>query len=429
MESQKAEADAIVVGSGPGGATVARDLTKFGKRVVILERGDNKPIKGTFKQFAKGCFTPGKSLLITQQALGMVRGLTTGGSSICYCGSAFKPLVNMLQSYSINISREVSEIYDELPTAPLSDELMPPAGQMFLKSARELGYDCHKMKKFIYQDKCRVGCELCSYGCPYDAKWNARFFINDALKDGAEIVNGAKVNKVIIENGKAIGVEYSHKRKVHRIFAEKIVISAGGIGSPIILRKSGIQEVGYDFFFDPIWFIMGKVGGLNEGRGIPMSAVIHLEKDGIVITDFNMPRIIKILFDLEVFKLKKTFSYSDILPIMVKVRDDLGGKITKRGLLSKKLNDNDWEKLNKGAQISKRILENLGATQIYKTWLLAAHPGGTVKIGEHLDENLQTKFRDLYVCDASVFPEKLGVPPTSTILALGKRLAKYLVEK
>jgi len=114
---------------------------------------------------------------------------------------------------------------------------------------------------------------------------------------------------------------------------------------------------------------------------------------------------------------------------MVKVRDDLGGKITKRGFLSKKLTDNDWEKLNKGAQISKRILENLGATEIYKTWLLAAHPGGTVKIGEHLDENLQTKFRDLYVCDASVFPEKLGVPPTSTILALGKRLAKHLVEE
>ncbi|MEW6674063.1 MAG: GMC family oxidoreductase [Thermodesulfobacteriota bacterium] len=428
MKSPKGETDVIVVGSGPGGATVARDLTKSGKKVVILERGDNKPVKGTFKQFANGCFVPGRSLLITQQALGMVRGLTTGGSSIYYCGCEFKPLVTMLKSYNIDIAQEVSEIYDELPTAPLSDELMPPAGQMFLKSARELGYDCHKMNKFIYQEKCRASCELCSYGCPYDAKWNARFFVNEALKDGAEMVNGAKVDKVIIENGKAIGVEYKHVRKVHRLFAEKTVIAAGGIGSPLILRKSGIQGVGYDFFFDPIWFILGKVKALNEGRGIPMSAVVHLEKDGIVITDFNMPHLIKTLFDLEVFQLKKVFSYQNILPIMVKVRDDLGGKITKRGFLSKKLTDNDWEKLKKGAQISKRILENLGATEIYKTWLLAAHPGGTVKIGDHLDENLQTKYRDLYVCDASVFPEKLGVPPTSTILALGKRLARHLVE-
>jgi choline dehydrogenase-like flavoprotein len=33
------EADVVVVGSGPGGATVARDLTKGGKKVIICEAG------------------------------------------------------------------------------------------------------------------------------------------------------------------------------------------------------------------------------------------------------------------------------------------------------------------------------------------------------------------------------------------------------
>ena len=58
---------------------------------------------------------------------------------------------------------------------------------------------------------------------------------------------------------------------------------------------------------------------------------------------------------------------------------------------------------------------------------LAAHPGGTVKVGELLDSDLKTKqYDNLYVCDCSVIPKPWGLPPTYTILALGKRLGKYL---
>ena len=65
--------------------------------------------------------------MITQQLLGMVRGLTTGGSSIFYCGTAFKPQVDKLKTYNVDISDEVSELKDEVPMAPLFDDLMPQA--------------------------------------------------------------------------------------------------------------------------------------------------------------------------------------------------------------------------------------------------------------------------------------------------------------
>jgi len=427
MKPFKTDFDAIVVGSGPGGATVARDLSLNGKKVLILEWGDYKPVKGTFGQVLPWAFIPGKGMLLTSQALGVVRAITTGGSSMIYCGTAFDPPVDMLKNYGVDISAEADLVRKDVPIAPLSDELLAAGPRRFLESALDLGYDAHKLNKFIHQNKCRTKCQRCMYGCPYSAKWSARLFIDEALENGARMINYAKVEKVLIENRKAVGVEYRHKKETFRAYAPKVVIAAGGIGSPMILRKSGIRGAGYDFFFDPLVFVYGRIKGLGNGKAIPMSAGIHFPEDGIVMTDFHQPRMMKIMFDLEVFKFKQAFSYADVLPIMIKVKDDLDGELTSRGWVKKSLTRNDRLKLDKGAEHAKRILYNAGATEVYKSWMFAAHPGGTVKIGECLDTDLKTRFDNLYVCDCSVIPQEWGLPPTWTILALGKRLAKHLM--
>ncbi len=427
MTAPEKNYDALVVGSGPGGATVARELSMKGKKVLILEWGDNEPVHGNLLQTIPRGMTPGRSMLITGQCLGMIRGITTGGSSLLYCGTAFEPPVDMLKTYGVDISEDVEEIRRQVPMEPLSDELMSPAGQVFHKSANELGYDCKKLNKFIYQYRCRADCVKCMYGCPYGAKWNARNFVDDALKYGATLVNRAKVSRVIIEGQTAVGVEYKYKSELISVFAPKVIIAAGGIGSPIILKNSGIHDVGKDFFFDPLIYVMGKVPGVKSGRGIPMSAGIHMPEEGIVMTDFNLPHLMKIAFDLEVFRFGKAFSYSDVVPIMIKVKDGLGGQIKDNGWVWKTLSKADKKKLDKGAGHAKKILENAGAQKTYRSWVLAAHPGGTIKLGEHLDTNLQTRFENLYVCDCSVIPEAWGLPPTFSLLALGKRLGKHLL--
>ena len=45
----------------------------------------------------------------------------------------------------------------------------------------------------------------------------------------------------------------------------------------------------------------------------------------------------------------------------------------------------------------------------------------------HVDADLKTRFDNLYVCDCSVIPEEWGLPPTMTLLGLGKRLAGHLL--
>ncbi len=427
MNSVNQMFDAVIAGSGPGGASVARELAKNGKKVLILEWGDHEPVRGTFLQAFPQLFMPGKSLFITGQLLGMVRGITTGGSSLFYCATAFDPPLEMLKSYGVDISSEVEEVRDEIPIAPLSDELMSPAGTLFLNSALDLGYDARKLNKFIFQDRCPKDCNRCMFGCPHGAKWSARNFVEEALANGAEVINFAKVNRVIIENQRAIGLRYTHKGRSFDVYAPTVVIAAGGIGSPLILRKSGFNDVGRDFFFDPLWLVYGTVKDSGSGKGVQMCAGVHFEDEGIIMTDFNLDPKVKAILDSQVFRFDQLNNFANVVPIMIKVRDGLGGRIADSGWVWKSLKASDKRKLYFGRKHARRILGNMGAQNVYTSWLMASHPGGSVKIGEHLNAHLQTRVNNLYVCDCSVIPEELGLPPTLTLLSLGKRLAKHLL--
>lgn len=419
--------DVIVVGSGPGGATVARESVKLGKKVLILEWGPNPVLSNSFSQFFKYLLRPGKSLLISNGFLGMVRGILTGGSSTFYYGTCFDVPQEMFAAYGIDLRAEVQETLAELPIAPLREEMMTPMANRLMESAQDLGYQWNKLNKFMFQDRWRPEYPFGYYGDANQVKWTARNYIEDAVSRGASLVNQAKVTKVIIEDGVAVGVEFiDSSRRAQVVKADKVVLAAGGIGSAVILRKSGIKESGYDFFFDPLISVCGTVKDLQAGNEIPMSGGIHFPEDGYVMTDMSLPPLMHLLFSAEVLRLGHLFDQSRTLRIMVKIKDGLGGKITNRGGIRKKLSPQDKEKLKSGYGRAKEILINAGAKNIYKTWYFAAHPGGTVKIGDLVDSDLQTSYKNLYVCDCSVIPKPWGLPPTLSIICLGKRLAKHL---
>ena len=54
------------------------------------------------------------------------------------------------------------------------------------------------------------------------------------------VITDALVDKVLVEDGRAVGLRYRRGDSVHDIRAARVVISAGAIGSPAILLRSGI---------------------------------------------------------------------------------------------------------------------------------------------------------------------------------------------
>lgn len=427
MDSSIQEKDVIVVGSGPGGATVAKELSLRNRKVLILEWGDNDPLNGRFGQGARTLLIPGRSMLFTRQMLALVRGITTGGSTIHYYATSFPVPFDMLKSYGIDISEEVKELREELPVATLKDEMVGPMSRRLMDSAQDLGYSWKKLDKFMYQDKWRPNYRFGHYGDPHRVKWSARMYVEEAVANGAALVNRAKVSKVLLEGKKAVGVEFKKGGKKHQAFAPTIVISAGGIGSPVILRESGIKRAGYDFFFDPLIGVRGTVTDIDVPTSeIPMTAGVHIEDEGYMMTDMAHPFATNAIFAAGVFRFHKMFPRSKTLQIMVKAKDELCGKLTDHGGVRKLLDNKEKKKLRNGFERAKKILKNAGAKDIFRTQYLAAHPGGTVKVGDLVDSNLMTPYDNLYVCDCSVIPEAWGMPPTTTIIGLGKRLAKHL---
>jgi len=418
--------DVIVIGSGPGGATVADQLSRQGRKVLILEWGSAAAIKGTVQQSSGIALVPGRGLFFTPELLALVCGITLGGSSVLSYATAFEPDYAIFERYGIDLKPEIELLKHELPIAPLSDSLVGPSAQRIKASAIDLGYPWNKLPKMVHQENCRTNCDKCTMGCPYTAKWTSREFIDQACLNGSILLTGARVTNLIVNENRVTGVRFSMQGSIQQASAPLVVLSAGGIGTPLILRQSGITNAGYDFFFDPLVVVAGTVDDLDDGREFPMAAGFYDPAEGFVLTDLIWPNWIRGIFTLRVGRVDRLAGHRKMISIMIKVKDDLGGSLTHKGWANKRLTANDSTRLSRGTQVARKILLHAGARNIYSTGITAVHPGGTAKIGDVVDSNLKTRYDNLYVCDCSVIPDSWGLPPTQTIIALARRLARHL---
>lgn len=419
------EYDAIVAGSGPGGASVARELARRGQRVLILEQGSAAPLTGTLGQMTRMAAIPGRGAFVHRDASLLVQGVTAGGSSAVNFATAADPPAAMFAAHGIDLSAELRALRAELPIGPLPDNLVGPMATRIMAGARSLGLEWHKLDKMIRPALCRSGCWRCAYGCPFGAKWSARDLLDEACRLGATLQDQATVLRAVLDNGRAVGVDYLRGGERRRALARNVIFAGGGIGSPRLLHASGLGPRESAFFSDPVVAVMGSVDEMAGGAEVPMAAGMRLDTDGISLADLTLPKPMYQGFAAQVGRFDRLLAHGSTLSLMVKIRDEIGGSVGPRWA-DKTLQAADRAKLARGVAIAREVLAACGAKHVFKTWHFAAHPGGSVRIGDGVDSDLRTRAPGLYVCDASVIPQAWGLPPTLTLLALGKRLGTCL---
>ncbi len=391
----------VVVGSGAGGATVARELSKKGLTVTLIEKGPYTKTENAYKHYENA--DVGVELLKTS---------CIGGTTLVTAGNAVRTCQKFLNTLGIDLENEFRDIEMELEVSTLPDSHFGKGTRIIMEKAESMGFNTQKMPKFIDPETCKP-CGKCALGCSRNSKWTSLEYVKDAKKYGAEIIENTLITGLIVKNGEIKGV----KSKDKEFLADTVVLSAGGIETPRILRKEGINA-GNNLFVDTFVTVGGVLKNIRFNNEVQMNALIQL--DDLILS----PHYSGILHD----KLQKyQAEQGDILGMMVKIADEPSGKV-REDRIEKYSTSNDVGLLTEGSAVAGAILKESGVDPktLTSTPARGAHPGGTAAIGDVVDKNLETEISRLFVADASVFPCAPGAPPVLTIMALARRLGRYL---
>ena len=400
----------IIVGTGAGGGIIAYELAKNDVPVTIIEKGPYIKSGEAFKYYDK--YSEDVDLLTTT---------CIGGASIVSMSNMVRALDEELLEFDVDLTEDYEYVEELVGVHQLDDSHIGKGSQAFLDAGRKLGLKTMKMPKAIREKDC-IQCGKCAFGCPADAKWSGKDFVDDAVEAGAELICDAEVIKVITENGNACGVTYVKDDKEESIFADTVILSAGAIGTTLILRNSGIEDAGREIFFDPFVSVGGYLKDINFNTEVQMAGLV-VGENFVLSPHFSSFIRANIPDD--------SVTDEDILSIMVKTPDECRGYVDDDGDVVKINTIQDIRYLAEGVATAGFILKEAGVdpNTIGSTVYRGAHPGGTAPIGKIVDSNQETEIKGLFVSDASVLPISPGKPPILTILALSKRLADYLIDK
>src|SRR5690606_27526759 len=112
--------------------------------------------------------------------------------------------------------------------------------QKFVDGASKLGIPMHPLRRNTHECE---GNGRCNFGCPKQAKLSVdRTYLPSAIEHGARIVSDALVERVLIENGRAVGVEgrilggrFGAPSHRFRVRAQTVVVACGTLHTPLLL--------------------------------------------------------------------------------------------------------------------------------------------------------------------------------------------------
>jgi choline dehydrogenase-like flavoprotein len=265
------QTDVVIVGSGPGGATVAQEMARAnaGLGITLLERGRDwrhNPLYGTYP--GAMAYTDKASFLTTEEGLSIIRPLLLGGATSMYCGCSARPLPWWNEKHGIDLELYADQTMDELCIAPLPPDLRGTASTRIAESANELGMVWHPQDKFMApQRTSHFNCGAkCMLGCRCGAKWSAAEFVDEAVSHGVDLWTGASVQRVLREGNQAVGVTGRVNGKKFTIMADMIILAAGGIGTPRILQQSGLPDAGRGMTMDTTMMVYGHAPYKGIGK-------------------------------------------------------------------------------------------------------------------------------------------------------------------
>lgn len=469
------EADVVIVGTGPAGATVARELAAAGISVVMVEEGASVPLEQSYDSMLEAFGTRMRPAMATVQGTAILQGRVVGGSSEVNSAIAHRATEHSIAKWhedaalaSVLTLERLDKSYTAIE-ALLTRERTTPV--ILGRSARTLARaaEAHGMPgEYLdrYVKDCK-GSGRCAEGCPHGRKQSmSKTFIPAALASGARLVDRARVERVLIENDRATGVVAKRGGKTVTIRARRaVVVAASAVQTPLLLKASGLRNalIGQRFqahpavvlvgvFDEPLREFLGATQGYTMMR---KQAGDFLKVDSITLSDeflaFRMPGIGPATAAALVEKLPFCAAWNT--KISGTSFGTVSGPMT-NPRVSYALNGEDKAMIAKAVQEvigtfflagAKQVLPTirglppvitspsavsaLGPLPLEQTSGALSHLFGTCKMGGDpahsvCDPTGRThEVKNLYVADSSLFPTATSTNPQHTVMAVAQHVA------
>jgi NAD-dependent dihydropyrimidine dehydrogenase PreA subunit len=478
--------DAVVIGSGAGGAVLAATLAELGANVLVLEEGDRvneDDLRGApFDRFQKFCRDNGMTQVLGRPPIPLPIGKVVGGTTVVNSGTCFRAPERVLRQWEAEFGvvgarhDELAEHYDPieefLNVRPVPWELLGPNGMAAHKGATALGLSGGPLLRNIRD--CH-GCGQCAFGCPTNAKQAMHVsYLPRAVKAGARVFARCRVDRIDVEEDRATGVHATlldgERRPVGTLLVKalNVIVCAGAIHTPVLLEKSGIpdpsRQTGHNLRIHPAtgvgaWFDDDLVNWKGTLQSYYIDALFDTHEVMFEATT-TVPGIgAGSVPGIGAAAMEDLASFRKLATLGFYVSDTSAGRVRSvRGeaVATYRMNELDAHRMGVAIAVGAEIMLAAGAKRVYPGLpgidaisaredleqlrtrrikpehlrLTAFHPMGTVRMGSDPAISAVDAFGHhhevdgLWVADASVFPSCVGVNPQMTIMAFARRTAQ-----
>tara|TARA_B100000989_G_scaffold152758_1_gene113965 strand:+ start:7055 stop:8473 length:1419 start_codon:yes stop_codon:yes gene_type:complete len=236
----------IVIGSGPGGCVSALMLAREGIDVLLIEEGSlikhNELSQYNTKEMQLKYKNSGQTMALGKPIINFVEGKCAGGGSEINSGLYHRIPEEVLSTWEEN--NEIHFDRDELTSSyesiekNLSISYMPknkiPVSSLLLKNGSDsLGWDCSEVPRWYKYDDDKAG----------KKQSMSETYIPEFLDSGGSFLPDSQVIKIHKNKKNDYSIFVKRKNKeVEEFTCEFIILSAGSINSPNILKKSGLKD-------------------------------------------------------------------------------------------------------------------------------------------------------------------------------------------
>ena len=392
------KADAVVVGSGAGGAIAAYKLAKAGKSVIVLEAGPYVPSEKFTEMLAVSMGTMyadhGGQANDTGD-ITVLQGACVGGSTVVNAALCFRTPDYFLDLWEKDFGRgnlnggtldphfdEVEKNLDIAPNGPVDTS---SGAELIKKGMAKLDVPAGNAHRNV-RDCGLTG--MCFAGCKTDRKRSMLVtYLPWASALGAKIYADTKVTKVLDTDGTASGVEgvitdpaTGEKKADIRVDAPIVVMAAGPIQTPLILQASDLAnssgQVGKNFACHPTLSISAEFDqSVNDFNGATHSLFMDrntLPDDGGYLLLNAVQDPVESSFQAEpgVGEDYVTYMtrYRNTIRLITLIHDENVGEVSwvdGHKSIKYAVDDTDFERMKEGLKINARILFASGAKMLW----------------------------------------------------------------